>query len=237
VLPAGLRPATTPERLYGRRKGRLWYWDSTGLTRSLPARRTCGFQTEKRQSPTRSARKDPAIFMQQYLVLTALGEYSPRTIEVISRFLRDCGCSIADSRATVLGSEFCLLMMVSGTWDTIAKLEDQLPRMEKETRLGLKWKRTNPRAPAAGQMPYAIDVVCSDRQGVVHDIAKFLTENNIQIQDMYTNTYQAMHTQAPMFSLHMTIAVPTDMSISALRGDFMEFCDRLNLDAIMEPVK
>jgi glycine cleavage system transcriptional repressor len=40
-----------------------------------------------------------------------------------------------------------------------------------------------------------------------------------------------------MFSLHMTISVPSNTSIAALRGEFMEFCDRLNLDSIMEPVK
>jgi len=35
----------------------------------------------------------------------------------------------------------------------------------------------------------------------------------------------------------MTIGVPTDISIATLRGEFMEFCDQLNLDSIMEPVK
>jgi glycine cleavage system transcriptional repressor len=35
----------------------------------------------------------------------------------------------------------------------------------------------------------------------------------------------------------MTISVPTNVSIAGLRGEFMDFCDHLNLDAIMEPVK
>ena len=40
-----------------------------------------------------------------------------------------------------------------------------------------------------------------------------------------------------MFSLHMTVAVPGDHSIAALRGEFMDFCDALNLDAMLAPVK
>ncbi|MBI2993920.1 MAG: glycine cleavage system protein R [Gammaproteobacteria bacterium] len=175
--------------------------------------------------------------MLQYLVLTALGENSPRAIEQFSKAVRDCGCNITDSRMTVLGNEFAAVMMIAGTWDAIAKIEDQLPRLGQDTGLAIHRKRTTARKPAAAQMPYAIDVVCCDRPGVVHDIAKFIADNDIQIQDMYTSTYQAMHTQTPMFSLHMTIAVPTNVSISALRGEFMDFCDRLNLDAIMEPVK
>jgi len=38
-------------------------------------------------------------------------------------------------------------------------------------------------------------------------------------------------------SLHLTIHVPVEISISSLRNDFLEFCDQLNLDAIIEPVK
>ncbi len=76
-----------------------------------------------------------------------------------------------------------------------------------------------------------------DRIGVVHDITEFLVNNDISIQDMFTNTYQATHSGTPMFSLNATINIPADISISAIRGDFIDFCDRLNLDAIMEPVK
>jgi glycine cleavage system transcriptional repressor len=40
-----------------------------------------------------------------------------------------------------------------------------------------------------------------------------------------------------MFSMTMTVSVPTDTIIGQLRGDFLEFCDQLNLDSVMEPVK
>lgn len=175
--------------------------------------------------------------MQQFLVITALGANTPRLMEQLSRVIRDSGCTITDSRMTVLGNEFSAITMIAGTWDAIAKIEDQLQRLTTELGLAIQWKRTTPHRPEAAQMPYAIDVVCGDRPGVVHDIAKFIAENGIQIQDMYTHTYLAQHTETPMFSLHMTIAIPVNMSIAGLRGDFMEFCDRLNLDAIMEPVK
>ena len=40
-----------------------------------------------------------------------------------------------------------------------------------------------------------------------------------------------------MFSLHMTINVPAHTLIAALRDEFLDFCEQLNLDAIIEPVK
>ncbi len=54
---------------------------------------------------------------------------------------------------------------------------------------------------------------------------------------MDTNTYKAVNTGASMFSMHMTVNIPADISIASIRGDFIEFCDQLNLDAIMEPLK
>ncbi|MDZ7770883.1 MAG: hypothetical protein U5K38_18430 [Woeseiaceae bacterium] len=40
-----------------------------------------------------------------------------------------------------------------------------------------------------------------------------------------------------MFAVQMTVNVPASMHISQLRDEFMELCDRVNLDAILEPVK
>ena len=54
---------------------------------------------------------------------------------------------------------------------------------------------------------------------------------------MYTSSHRAAHTGSPMFTLSMTVEIPAATHISTLREQFMEFCDQLNLDAIMEPVK
>ena len=86
-------------------------------------------------------------------------------------------------------------------------------------------------------MPYAVEVVAVDDLGIVHEMVQFFAARAIGIEDLYSGTYTAAHTGASMFSLHMTIGVPTDISIASLRGEFMEFCDQLNLDSIMEPVK
>ncbi len=114
---------------------------------------------------------------------------------------------------------------------------DQLPRLEERLHLSIISTRTRPELPKQTLLPYAIDVVSFDQPGVVHEITKFIANNNINIQALYTNSYSAANTGTPMMSLHMTINIPTDVSIAALRGDFMDFCDQLNLDAIMEPVK
>jgi len=158
-------------------------------------------------------------------------------VETLGELARESGCNIMDSRMAWLGRELAMFMLLSGTWDAIVKLEDALGRLREREGLGILCRRTEPRPGRENLMPYAIEVVATDRPGVVCDIAEFFGSRSIAVEDMSTQTYTAAHTGTPMFSLHMSISVPVDASIAALRGDFLEFCDQLNLDAIMEPVK
>tara|TARA_Y100000588_G_C13943744_1_gene791194 strand:- start:72 stop:599 length:528 start_codon:yes stop_codon:yes gene_type:complete len=175
--------------------------------------------------------------MQNFLAISATGANRRGLLDELSTAICDSGANIADSRMTVLGKEFALVMLVSATWNAIAKLEDSIPRLEKSLDIRIVSRRTEARDPANEKMPYAIEVVSVDHPGVVNKIAHFFTVRDIDIEDVYTGTYKAVHTGTPMFSLHMTISVPTNTSIAGLRGEFTEFCDHLNLDSIMEPVK
>ncbi len=175
--------------------------------------------------------------MQNYIVLTALGENHPQIIEKCSKAIKECGCNIIDSRVIVFGKELSLSLMLSGSWSAVAKLEHMLPVLKNQLNVDFQFRRTTPSDNAGHSMPYAIEIVSMDRIGIVHDITEFLAKNEIGVQDMFTNTYKATHSGTAMFSLHATINVPANISISAIRGDFNDFCDQLNLDAIMEPVK
>jgi glycine cleavage system transcriptional repressor len=175
--------------------------------------------------------------MQNHFVISALGNNRPGLVHQLSKAVKDCGCNILDSRMAVLGGEFAVILLLSGTWDAIAKIESMIPRLEDSLDLTLISRRTEVREKVANLMPYAVEVVASDRPGIVHDIAQFFSSRDINIEELFTGSYAAAHTGTPMFSLHVTISVPTNTSIAALRGEFMDLCDQLNLDAVMEPVK
>ena len=121
--------------------------------------------------------------------------------------------------------------------NAIAKIESALPRLGETLDLTIQSKRTEPRTNTANLVPYGVEVVSIDHPGIVRDIANFFSKRDINIEDLYTSTYLAPHTGAPMFSLHMTVGVPADTAIAALRGEFMDFCDDMNVDAMLAPVK
>ena len=178
----------------------------------------------------------PATINNQ-LVLSALGEDKPGLVNELSRYVLNSGCSVLDSRMAVLGGNFALLLQVGGNWNNIAKLENQLTALESDLGLTITSKRTALQTPDKDLLPYGIDVVALDQPGIVHSLAKFLSQRKINIQEMVTSSYPAAHSGTPMFSVHMTVDIPASIQISALREEFMELCDQLNLDAVIEPVK
>lgn len=172
-----------------------------------------------------------------FLVISALGRDRPGIVDELSGTIFEQGCNISDSRMTVLGGEFAILLMVEGNWNTLAKLEDALPTLENRLDLTIIAKRTEGRQPSTDLLPYAVEVVSLDHPGIVHNLASFFSRRNINIEDMITTSYAAAHTGTPMFSVNMSVGIPADLHIATLRDEFMDFCDSLNLDAVLEPIK
>lgn len=175
--------------------------------------------------------------MKQHLAVSAIGGDRTGIVHELTRVISECGGSISESRMATLGSEFAMLLLVSGNWHSLAKLETELKKLADSAGLTVNLKRTEPRAARGDLLPYSIDAVCLDQTGIVSAIAGFCSSRGIDIAEVNTRTYPAAHTGAQMFSVQMVVNVPSRLHLSHLREEFMDFCDSLNLDAIMEPVK
>jgi glycine cleavage system transcriptional repressor len=175
--------------------------------------------------------------MEQLMVISAVGGDRTGVVHELTRVILDCGGNIRESRMTALGSEFAMLLLVAGNWHTISRMERELNRFAEAHNLTVQLKRTEPRKFGKELLPYAIDVVCLDQPGIVHSLAGFFSTRDVEIGEVTTRSYAAAHTGAPMFSVQMLVNIPAGVHISGLREEFMEFCDQLNVDAILEPVK
>ena len=136
-----------------------------------------------------------------------------------------------------LGSEFAILLLVSGNWHTLGRLERDLGKFGNSNGVSLHLRRTEPRRMGKELLPFAIDVVGLDQPGIVHSLSEFFTSRKVEIGEISTRCYAAAQTGAAMFSVQMFINIPSGVHIAGLREEFMVFCDQLNVDAIMEPVK
>jgi len=177
------------------------------------------------------------VSKENYLVICALGHDRPGIVTGLSEAIANVECNVLETRMAVLGSEFSLLMMVSGPWNAIAKLEGQLPGLEERLELSIITRRTEPRQPAGNLLPYAVEVLSMDHPGIVNQLAGFFSAHGINIEDLNTSSYAAAHTGTQMFNVNMTVSIPADFHLARLRQEFLEFCDDMNLDGMMEPIR
>jgi len=166
--------------------------------------------------------------MDDFLVLTAVGNDRPGIVDKLSMTIMDNGCNIVDCRMTVLGGEFTVMLLISGKWNSLVKLEQELV-------LRITSTRTKQGASAHNLMPYNVEVVAIDHPGIVYQIASFFSAREINIRELNTTSYAAAHTGTEMFSMLMTVDISSDIRIASLREEFIEFCDELNVDAVLEP--
>ena len=169
--------------------------------------------------------------MSQKLVITALGEDRPGIVDQLSNTLFTHQLNIEDSRMSVLGGEFAVQLLVTGSEQAITSFIDKKQKVESTLNMTLTVKTTETAVASQTLIPYDVEVISIDYPGIVHKLASFFSERQINIVDLETDRYAAPHTGTPMFSLHMTIGIPAENSIAGLRDDFLNMCDELNLDA------
>jgi glycine cleavage system transcriptional repressor len=210
---------------------------ATGVTRQAGAHDS--FHPPANTGTLRSSSGDEAApdQMKQYLAISAIGSDRTGMVHDLTRVVTDCGGSISESRMTALGSEFAMLLLVSGNWAALARLETDLRKLADSSELSIQLRRTEQRTARSDMLPYSVDVVCLDQTGIVSSLSGFFSSRGIDIAELSTRSYAAAHTGAPMFSVQMIVNVPSRIHLSTLREEFLEFCDHLNLDAILEPVK
>jgi len=175
--------------------------------------------------------------MKQLIALSAIGSDRTGMVHDLTRVIADCGGNIVESRMSALGSEFVMAVLISGNWHSLAKIEGEIKKVADAGEIVVQTRRTELRPVRADMVPYSVDIVCLDQSGIVSSVAGFFSARGVDIAEFDTRSYAAAHTGAPMFSLRLVISVPSRIHLGVLREEFMDFCDHLNLDAILEPVK
>ena len=171
------------------------------------------------------------------LAITVLGNRNSHVLQHILSALTRCQCSVIEIRALELVSSTSMLILTEGNWNQIAKLDTILDGLEKQLTARICRSRQDKNAPSANGLPYTLEAMSMDQKDIVLQITEFLIERNIFIQEAKGSRYSAPYVDTPIFSAKLVIVIPSDQRLLQLREDFLDFCDNLNLDAILEPIK
>jgi len=174
--------------------------------------------------------------MQNRLVISAIAPNRPGIANDITSLVTECGCNILETKMKSMGNTFNLVLMASGKWNALAKLEQVLPSQAHSMGMTTMLKRVECDESQRGGLPYRVKFFASDNPGIANEITTFFAEREVNIEQMSCDTFLAQHTNSPIAEIKLTVSVPTQVKLSSLRKDFDDFCLEQNLDAKFQPI-
>ncbi len=175
--------------------------------------------------------------LKHHIILTAQGSNSANMLGRLADMCAKNKCHILESKVQKFGDDIALIMLIEGSWHAIAKLEGCLRQINKTTDIVFSCKRTQMLPNPPSGLPYQAQLIASDRPGILSELCNFFSKNGIQVDECNAETYLPSRSETKMCQLQINIRIPTKAHIATLRDTFMAYCEELNLDALLEPLK
>ncbi len=176
--------------------------------------------------------------MRTNIVFTLTGPDRVGIVESVTRMFLAQDGNVETSRMARLGGEFAMLMLVSLPEDRMAGVEKGVEELAAQ---GYKvtW---SPTAQLHGEshpgwLPYKVEVHAADHEGIIHEVARYLSERGINIESMETETTPAPLSGTPLFDMTALVAVPPAQVGANWEAALEAEGKRLNLDIKVSPLQ
>lgn len=173
----------------------------------------------------------------EFLSISVLAAPRPQIALELFRAIRERGGEVEDCRIAPIGDRLTANLVVSGNWSTLGRLETALPGIAEKLELQVRFERCGPREQNPAYRPYAADVIAPQQPELLVHLLEFFSAQDVQVAEMNSQKYQSGHTGASMCSVQMVLHVPVNQHPQALRESFMDLCDDLNADGMLDPIK
>jgi len=175
--------------------------------------------------------------IKKYLSIVALGTTRDKLARDMVNAIVRRGCEIVDCRISPLGDHFSAALLLAGNWSAVGKMESALPGIADHLGLSIQLQHTRPAASETDYRPYAAEVVAPQQPQLLGELLDFFADQGTRVVEISAQAYASGLTGAAMCTLHMALQVPLDQHPQTLRDAFMDICDELHADGLLDPIK
>jgi glycine cleavage system transcriptional repressor len=177
--------------------------------------------------------------MQRWFIVSAIGRDRPGLVADLARLVLESDANLEDSRMTILGSDFAIILLCSSTSpDAGDRLAVGVKRLERDHGLTILLRHLEagprPAVPAPGTKLYRVEAAGEDRAGIVAGICGVLAEHSVNIVDLSTRSRPGPG-GSPHYEMVISVEVPDDVESRALREALEVEGDRLVIDVALMP--
>lgn len=173
--------------------------------------------------------------MKRWFALSAIGADRPGIVADLAALIYECDCNLEDSSMTILGSEFAVLLLLTGEGDdAAARLSAGCKRLEWEKRLTVFFRPLEgepvPYKASQRASSWTLQAVGVDKAGIVAKVARCLADHEINICELSTQSRPEPGTGTPIYTMRMLMDVPATVDAKALRGRLDAIASDLHVD-------
>ncbi len=173
--------------------------------------------------------------MSRYLIITVLGDDRPGLVEAVSQVIAAHGGNWLESRMARLAGKFAGVLRASVPDTQTERITHALEELETHgLRLLLDWSTQY--EPAEQHRWLTLDLLGTDRPGIIHEIAHALAERGINIDELYTAYHSAPMSGETLFKATALLRLPLDEGVVALQEHLEHLAHDLMVDIHLEPV-
>jgi len=179
--------------------------------------------------------------MKRWFALSAIGRDRPGIVADLAELIYECDCNLEDSSMTILGSEFAVLLLLTGQGEDVeSRLSSACKRLEWEKRLTVFFR------PLGGEpisysvshraRPFELTAVGVDKAGIVARVTRCLAAHAINVTQMSTASRPEPGTGTLIYSMKIRMDVPQDVEETGLRQELDAIADGLNIEIALQAV-
>ena len=175
--------------------------------------------------------------MAKNIVLTLTGKDKIGLVDHVTSLVVKRSGNVESSRMAHLGGEFAMLMLVTVSDAEFSNLDKDFQTLRSEGYQVALVQTEGDAKKYAGWLPYEIEVLGADHEGIIHDLAHGLAQQGINIENMETTTAPAPMSGTPLFTMKATVLVPAQLSYHQWSDALQEIGDSLNVNVKVAMVK
>ena len=170
--------------------------------------------------------------MRTSLVLIVIGADRPGIVEQLSDQVLAVGANWEESRMARLAGQFAGLLRVSVDSDQADRLAAGL-RALSSADLTVVVERSGA-VEVARSLSLTLEIVGSDRPGIVRDISHVLARQGINIEELETSVESAAMSGETLFRARARVRVPETRAVGDIREILEALADNLMVDLVVD---
>lgn len=168
--------------------------------------------------------------MRTEIMFTLTGPDRVGIVEEVTSALLQVDANVETSRMVRLGGEFATLMLLSLPAEKVSGLDDALSALVAHGYKVTTTATSQRAAHYAGWSSFTIEVAGADHEGIVHEIARGLSQRGITIESADTSVSSAAVTGLPLFAMTAEVLVPPALVDSDWIADVIDAGETANVD-------